>query len=72
MARAVGITSFFLNEYLAAVQRYPIDHLRNTFQVLLQADILLKSSNLSGSVIMQMMLASITQGKDMMPYRERR
>lgn len=72
MARAVGITSFFLNEYLAALQRYPMDHLRNAFEALMQADILLKSSSISGSIIMQMLLASITQGKNVMPYRERR
>ncbi|MCE7935349.1 MAG: hypothetical protein DYG96_12280, partial [Chlorobi bacterium CHB2] len=72
MARAVGITSFFLNEYLAALQRYSMDHLRNAFEALMQADILLKSSSISGSIIMQMLLASITQGKNVMPYRERR
>jgi DNA polymerase-3 subunit delta len=62
LARAVGISQFFLNEYMAALTRYPMAHLRNAFEALLQADITMKSSNIDPSTVLQLMLISIIQG----------
>jgi DNA polymerase III delta subunit len=63
MARAVGISHFFLNEYLAALARYSLANLRNAFEALLNADLVMKSSNTDSSIVLQLMLISIIQGR---------
>lgn len=71
IARSVGISSYFLNEYLAAVGRYPIPQLQNAFEALLAADIALKTSNVAGATVMQMLLVAIVRGERaliMRPY----
>jgi DNA polymerase-3 subunit delta len=62
MARAVGISHFFLNEYLAALSRYPMSHLRIAFESMLHADLTLKSSSVDPSIVLQLMLVAIIQG----------
>jgi DNA polymerase-3 subunit delta len=62
MARSVGISPFFLGEYLAALGRYPMPHLQNAFEALLATDVALKTSNLSGSTALQMLLVAIVRG----------
>lgn len=65
MARSLGISSFFLNEYLAALSRYPMSHLRNAFESILHADIALKSSRTEPGLVLQMMLIAIIRGEPM-------
>jgi DNA polymerase-3 subunit delta len=62
LARAVGISPFFLNEYIAALARYSMADLRNAFESLLDADLTLKSTNTDAAVMLQVMLISIVQG----------
>lgn len=62
MARSVGISSFFLGEYLAALGRYPLPHLQIAFEGLLAADVALKTSNVDGSTVLQMLLVAIIRG----------
>lgn len=69
MARGVGISPFFLNEYLAALGRYPLTHLQNAFEALLHADVTLKTSNTPVATVMQMMLVSIIRGEPLNVYR---
>ncbi len=66
MARGVGISKFFLNEYLAALGRYPIESLRNAFEALLAADVAVKSSNIAAETVLQLMLTSIIRGTNLM------
>ena len=73
MARSVGISPFFLNEYLAAVGRYPLLQLQTAFEALLAADVTLKSSNIAGATVLQMLLVAIIRGDRaliMRPYGE--
>ncbi len=62
LARSVGISPFFLNEYLAALSRYPLADLRNAFEALLDTDLTLKSSRAEPAVVLHMMLISIVRG----------
>ena len=62
IARSVGISPFFINEYLAALSKYSLPLIQNAFESLLRADLVLKSSNMSPSTVLQMMLVSIVQG----------
>ena len=63
MARSLAISSFFLNEYLAALSRYPMPHIRNAFEALLGADLNLKSSNTDPALVLQLMVMSIVRGE---------
>jgi DNA polymerase III subunit delta len=65
MARGLSISPFFINEYLAAVNRYTLANLRNAFEALLQADIVLKSSNMEASLVLHVMLIAIIRGEPM-------
>ncbi len=71
MAREVGISSFFINEYLSALSRYGLPGIRVAFEALLGADLALKTSRISHSILMQMLLVSIVQGENMI-YDERK
>ncbi|MGE3799864.1 MAG: DNA polymerase III subunit delta [Candidatus Kapaibacterium sp.] len=66
IAREVGISSFFINEYLSALSRYGLPGIRVAFEALLEADLALKSSRISHSILMQMLLVSIVQGENLM------
>jgi len=72
MARGVGITPFFLNEYLAALSRYPMTHLRNAFESLLQTDLMLKTSNIPSEVVLELLLISVVRGTNYLPNLQRR
>lgn len=63
-AREVGVSPFFINEYLAALNRYSLPNIRVAFEALLAADIALKSTRVSPSVTLQMLLISIVQGRN--------
>lgn len=63
IAKGLGISTFFLNEYVAALGRYPMAHLRNAFEALLTADVTLKSSNLDPALVLQMTIVAIIQGE---------
>ncbi|MDB5033400.1 MAG: polymerase subunit delta [Chlorobi bacterium] len=65
MARSLGISPFFLNEYIAALSRYPMAHLRNAFEALLHADIVMKTTNMEIPLVMQTMLIAIIRGEPM-------
>ncbi len=65
LARSIGISTFFLNEYLAALSRYPMSHLRNAFEALLHADLALKSTRIEPALVLQIMLIAIIQGEPM-------
>lgn len=69
MARAVGISPFFLDEYLGALGRYPLAHLQNAFEALLNADVTLKTSNTPVATVMQMMLVGIIRGESLVAVR---
>lgn len=63
-AREVGISPFFISEYLAALNRYSLPNIRNALEALLETDIALKSTRTSPSVLLQLLLISIVQGKN--------
>ncbi|HVZ40705.1 MAG TPA: DNA polymerase III subunit delta [Candidatus Kapabacteria bacterium] len=65
LARGLSISSFFINEYQAALSRYPMAHLRNAFESLLQADIVLKTSRVDPGLVLQLMLTAIVRGERM-------
>jgi DNA polymerase III subunit delta len=65
MARGLAISPFFINEYLAALNRYPMAHLRNAFESLLQADIALKTSNVGAALVLHVMMIAIVRGEPM-------
>ncbi len=67
IARGLSISPFFVNEYTAALSRYPMAHLRNAFEALLQADVVLKSSRIDPALVLQLMLIAIVRGERMQP-----
>ncbi len=70
MAREVGISSFFINEYLSALSKYGLPGIRVAFEALLGADITLKSTRISHSILMQMLLLSIIRGENLIEEKE--
>lgn len=65
MAREVGISPFFISEYLAALNRYSLPNIRNAFEALLAADVSLKSTRNTPSIVMQLLLVSIITGENL-------
>jgi DNA polymerase-3 subunit delta len=63
IAKGLGISSFFVNEYIAALSRYPMPQLRNAFESLLHADIALKTSRVDPALVLQMLLIAIIKGE---------
>ncbi|MBI3260463.1 MAG: DNA polymerase III subunit delta, partial [Ignavibacteriae bacterium] len=59
LSRTVGISSFFIPEYLGALQRFSLNQLNNAFFALRDADLKIKSSNLPADVILQQCFISI-------------
>lgn len=65
IAREVGISPFFISEYLSALNRYSLPNIRNAFEALLAADIIMKSTRTTPSIVMQMLLISIVHGENL-------
>jgi len=59
LARAVGISSFFVNEYLAAAKRYPLPRIRNAFEKMLETDVTLKTSRVDARLAVELMVLDI-------------
>ncbi|MBS1538379.1 MAG: DNA polymerase III subunit delta [Bacteroidetes bacterium] len=59
LSKTVGISSFFIPEYLGALQKYSSKQLNNAFYALRDADLKLKSTNLPADIILQQCLLSI-------------
>jgi DNA polymerase-3 subunit delta len=59
MARGVGISPFFINEYLSSLARYPMARIRNAFDALLQTDVMLKTTRTDPALALQLMLIEI-------------
>ena len=65
IAGTVGVSPFFVPEYLAAIKRYKPEELNNAFHALLEADTQIKSTSGSSMYIMQKMMISIIEGKSL-------
>lgn len=59
LARGVGISPFFINEYLAALSRYPLPRIRSAFEHLLETDVKLKTTRLDSRLAVEMMVLGI-------------
>ncbi len=59
LSKTVGISSFFIPEYLGALQKFSSQQLNNAFFALRDADLRIKSSNLSADIILQQCFISI-------------
>lgn len=66
LGRSLGISSFFINEYLAACNKFSYSEIKDTFNILQKTDFKLKSTSIDSDAIMQLMLISIIDGKDYM------
>lgn len=64
LGRALGISNFFMSEYIAAGNRFSYSEIKNAFTVLLKADVKLKSTSMDSNAIMQMMILSLLQGEN--------
>ena len=62
IAREVGVSPFFVGEYLAALNRYSLQNIRTAFEALLAADVALKSTRVAPQMMMHMLLISIVNG----------
>lgn len=62
MARAVGISSFFLPEYLAALDRYGPADLRLAFEALLSADVAIKTGKGEPHIVLQLAILAVVRG----------
>ncbi|MBL0331493.1 MAG: DNA polymerase III subunit delta [Chlorobi bacterium] len=65
LGRSLGISSF-INEYLAACNKFSYSEIKDTFNILQKTDFKLKSTSIDSDAIMQLMLISIIDGKDYM------
>ena len=61
IARSVGVSPFFLNDYVIALQKYGIYRIDRAFSILCETDELLKTSSGSSLFTMQKMLISIME-----------
>lgn len=59
LSRTVGISSFFIPEYLGALQKFSSSQLNRAFYALRDADLKIKSSNLPADIILQQCFISI-------------
>lgn len=59
LSKSIGISSFFIPEYLSALQKYSPRQLNNAFFALRDADLQIKSTSLSAEIILQKMIISI-------------
>lgn len=59
LSRTVGISSFFIPEYLGALQKFSPAQLNRAFFALRDADLKIKSSNLPADIILQQCFISI-------------
>ena len=63
LAGKVGVSPFFIPEYISAMRRYKPEELDMAFLALLQADTEIKSTSGKSMYIMQKMIMSIIEGK---------
>lgn len=59
LARAIGISPYFVNEYLAALNRYPLQNIRAAFEHLLETDVTLKTTRIDSRLAIEMMVLGI-------------
>lgn len=59
LGRTVGISPFFLPEYLGAAEQYSVRHIENAFRALCDADYAVKTSSGASDIILQKMLLNI-------------
>ncbi len=59
LAQTMGISSFFIPEYLDAVQRFAPLEIENAIFALCAADKTLKSTNESPQIVLQKMLVAV-------------
>jgi len=64
LARGVGISSFFINEYLAALNRYPVDRIRVALRQMLETDVALKTTQVNPRLALEMMVLGIVDGAE--------
>lgn len=61
IARNIGVSPFFLNDYVISIQRYGIQRIDRAFGILCETDELLKTSSGSSLFTMQRMLINIME-----------
>jgi len=71
MARALGVPSFFLEEYLAATNRYGLPGIRSAFDALLATDLALKTGRSESALVMQLLITSIVRCEGLLLDRSR-
>lgn len=59
LAKTLGVSSFFIPEYLAVLQRYKPHEIENAFLALHTADVRIKSSSADTLILLQQMLIAI-------------
>lgn len=59
LGRTVGISPFFVPEYIGALQKYPLPILEHAFIFLCEADLRLKTTSEQAETVLQKMLISI-------------
>lgn len=59
LGRTVGVSPFFLPEYLGALQKYSIRQIEQAFRALCDADLAIKTSSGNSDIILQRMLTQI-------------
>ncbi|MBK9247593.1 MAG: hypothetical protein IPM69_05645 [Ignavibacteria bacterium] len=59
LSKSTGISSYFIPEYLNALQKYSPRQLNNAFFALRDADLQIKSTSQSAEIILQKMIISI-------------
>lgn len=71
MARTLGVPSFFLEEYLAATNRYGLPGIRSAFDALLATDLALKTGRTESALVMQLLVTSIVRCEPLLLDRSR-
>jgi DNA polymerase III subunit delta len=59
LGRTVGVASYFVQEYLSALQKYRPEQIERAFQALCEADIAIKTSNETPDIALQKALMQI-------------
>jgi DNA polymerase-3 subunit delta len=59
LGKTVGVSPFFLSEYLGALQRYSTGQIERAFEALREADLSVKTSSGNSDIILQRMLTRI-------------
>ncbi len=61
IARTVGVSPFFLNDYVIALQRFGIYRIDRAFSIICETDEALKTSSTDSLYLMQKMLINIME-----------